>query len=76
MTYSNRLRHWAVASQVPKGAIVRLLPKMQRIVIKRFRRRSDTDGHLRFLQQHIPDGTFIVAFDVTIKPDAKQFNTK
>ena len=76
MTYSNRLRHWAVASQFPKGAIVRLLPKMQRIVIKRFRRRSDADEHLQFLQQHIPDGTFIVVFDVTIKPDAKQFNTK
>ena len=49
---------------------------MQRVVIERFRRRSDADGHLRFLQQHIPDGTFIVIFDVTIKPGAKQFNTK
>ena len=67
MTYSDRLKHWA---------IVRLLPKMQRVVIERFRRRSDADGHLRFLQQHIPDGTFIVIFDVTIKPGAKQFNTK
>ena len=76
MTYSNRLRHWAVASQFPKGAIVRLLPKMQQIVIKRFRRRSDADVRLRFLQQHIPDGTFIVIFDVTIKPDAKQLDTK
>ena len=67
MTYSDRLKHWT---------IVRLLPKMQRVVIERFRRRSDADGHLRFLQQHIPDGTFIVIFDVTIKPGAKQFNTK
>ena len=67
MTYSDRLKHWT---------IVRLLPKMQRVVIERFRRRSDADGHLRFLQQHIPDGTFIVVFDVTIEPDAKQLNTK
>ncbi len=67
MTYSDRLKHWA---------IVRLLPKMQRIVIERFHRRSDADGHLHFLQQHIPDGTFIVVFDVAIEPESKQFNIK
>ena len=56
MTYSDRLKHWA---------IVRLLPKMQRVVIERFHRRADADGHLQFLQQRIPTETFIVVFDVT-----------
>ncbi|MCY7276660.1 MAG: hypothetical protein LH702_23725 [Phormidesmis sp. CAN_BIN44] len=63
MTYSDRLKHWA---------IVRLLPKMQRVVIERFRRRADADGHLQFLQQRIPTATFIVVFDVTIASDPIQ----
>lgn len=57
MTYSDRLKHWA---------IVRLLPKMQRVVIERFRRRVDAEGHLQFLQQRSPTATFIVVSDVTI----------
>jgi len=63
MTYSDRLKHWA---------IVRLLPKMQRVVIERFRRRVDAEGHLQFLQQCIPTATFIVVFDVTIARDPIQ----
>ncbi len=63
MTYSDRLKHWA---------IVRLLPKMQRVVLERFRRRVDAEGHLQFLQQRIPTATFIVVFDVTIARDPIQ----
>lgn len=63
MTYSDRLKHWA---------IVRLLPKMQRVVIERFRRQVDAEGHLQFLQQRIPTATFIVVFDVTIARDPIQ----
>ncbi|MBD2021875.1 hypothetical protein H6F43_16970 [Leptolyngbya sp. FACHB-36] len=59
MTYSERLHHWAV---------VRLLPNMQRVVIARFRDRSDADGHQQFLQRHIPNATFIVLFDPPIEP--------
>ncbi len=44
-------------------AIVRLLPNMQRIVVARFRKRSDADGHWRILRQHIPKAVFIVVFD-------------
>jgi hypothetical protein len=54
LTYRQRLNHWA---------IVRLLPDMQHIVVARFRRRSDADGHLHFLQQ-IPNSNFIVIFNV------------
>ncbi len=63
MTYSDRLKHWV---------IVRLLPKMQRVVIERFHRRADADGHLQFLQQRIPAEIFIVVFDVTIASDSIQ----
>ena len=52
--YRERLTPWA---------IVRLLPNMQRFVAGRFRTRSDADGHLQFLRQHIPNGNFIVVFD-------------
>jgi hypothetical protein len=52
--YRERLTPWA---------IVRLLPNMQRLVAGRFRTRSDADGHLQFLRQHIPQGDFIVVFD-------------
>ncbi len=38
MTYSKRLSPWV---------IVRLLPNMQRIVVGRFRTRSDAEGHLQ-----------------------------
>lgn len=54
VSYRDRLQHWA---------IIRLLPNMQRITVARFRKRSDADGHLRFLQQHITQATFLVVFD-------------
>ena len=54
MTYRERLHPWIV---------VRLLPSMQHLVIGRFRRRVDAEGHLRFMQQQIPEGEFVVMFD-------------
>lgn len=54
MTYRERIHPWI---------IVRLLPKMQRVVVGRFRTRSDADGHLTFLREQIPNATFIVIFD-------------
>lgn len=53
--YRDRLHCWA---------IVRFLPKMQRVTIARFRSRSDADGHLQFLRQTIPNAEFEVMFDV------------
>lgn len=54
MTYAERLNHWAV---------VRLLPNMQRVVVARFKSRSDADGYTQALQQLIPESTFVVIFD-------------
>jgi hypothetical protein len=53
-TYQDRLKRWAIA---------RLLPNQQPVIVARFRKRSDADGHLQFLQQQIPDGQFLVMFD-------------
>jgi hypothetical protein len=36
---------------------------MQRIVMGRFRKRSNADGHLKVLQRQIPEGNFVVMFD-------------
>ena len=43
--------------------IVRRLPKMQRIVVGRFRKGNDADEHVRSLRKLIPQGEFIVMFD-------------
>ncbi|NEP24183.1 MAG: SPOR domain-containing protein [Moorea sp. SIO1F2] len=55
MTYYHRLHPWA---------IVRLLPKMQRVVVGRFRNRSDAEGHLKALKRLMPDAEFIIVFDL------------
>lgn len=52
--YGDRLKRWAIA---------RFLPNQQPVIVARFRKRSDADGHLQFLQQQIPDGKFLVMFD-------------
>ncbi|MBW4657560.1 MAG: hypothetical protein KME15_02705 [Drouetiella hepatica Uher 2000/2452] len=54
MTYRDRLNHWAV---------IRLLPKMQRVVVARFKNRSDADGYVMTLRRLFPDGVFVVVFD-------------
>ncbi|NEO35853.1 MAG: hypothetical protein F6J90_05740 [Moorea sp. SIOASIH] len=55
MTYSERLYPWA---------IVRLLPKMQRVVVGRYRNRSDAEGHLQAIKRLMPDGEFVIIFDL------------
>ncbi|NEO79029.1 hypothetical protein [Moorena sp. SIO4G3] len=55
MTYSQRLYPWAV---------VRLLPMMQRVLVGRFRNRSDAEGHMQALKRLMPDGKFIIVFDI------------
>jgi hypothetical protein len=58
IAYQARLHPWAIA---------RLLPNMQRIIVGRFRSRSDADGHLQCLRQLIPQASFVVVFD--LEPD-------
>ncbi|NEO42176.1 MAG: hypothetical protein F6J90_39995 [Moorea sp. SIOASIH] len=55
MSYSQRLHPWVV---------VRLLPKMQRVVVGRFRNRSDAEGHLQALKPLMPDADLIIIFDI------------
>ena len=52
--YKARLHPWC---------IVRLLPKCQRIVVGRFRKRNDAEAHQRTLRQLIPQAQFIILFD-------------
>ncbi|WP_293060119.1 MULTISPECIES: hypothetical protein [unclassified Moorena] len=53
MSYSERLHPWV---------IVRLLPRMQRVVVARFRKRSDAEGHLKALKRLMPDAQFVIIF--------------
>jgi hypothetical protein len=54
IAYKERLNNWAIA---------RLLPNMQRVIVARFRSRSDAEGHMQLLGQLIPDACFVVVFD-------------
>ena len=55
MTCNKRLSPWV---------IVRLLPNMRRVVVGRFRTRSDAEGHLQALRRLMPGAEMIVVFDV------------
>jgi hypothetical protein len=55
MTCNKRLSPWV---------IVRLLPNLRRVVVGRFRTRSDAEGHLQALRRLIPGAEMIVVFDV------------
>jgi hypothetical protein len=55
MTCNKRLSPWV---------IVRLLPNMQRVVVGRFRTRSDAEGHWQVLRRLMPEAEMIVVFDV------------
>lgn len=50
-------------SSLETQAIARLLPDMQRVIVARFRSRSDAEGHMQLLRQLIPDACFVVVFD-------------
>lgn len=55
MACNKRLSPWV---------IVRLLPNMRRVVVGRFRTRTDAEGHLQALRRLMPDAEMIVVFDV------------
>ncbi|HBY75615.1 MAG TPA: hypothetical protein DEG47_01055 [Cyanobacteria bacterium UBA11148] len=56
MTYKKQLFPWC---------IIRHLPKMQRIVVCRYRRRSDAESHLQILRQLMPTLSLTIIFDIT-----------
>ncbi|HLP90665.1 MAG TPA: hypothetical protein VK184_19055 [Nostocaceae cyanobacterium] len=53
-SYRNRLNGWAIARTVANS---------EKVIVARFRTRSDADGYIQHLRQLIPDGTFEVIFD-------------
>jgi hypothetical protein len=56
--YRERLSPWC---------IIQLLPKLQRRVVERFRRRNDALDHLRVLQRLNPVGEYELVFDSAIE---------
>ena len=55
MTYLERLNPWC---------IIRPFPNMRTLIVGRFRRRVDAEGHLRILKQIMPSVRFAIMFDV------------
>ena len=47
--------------------IVRQLPNFQRIIVGKFRTRSDAEGHLQVLRRMIPHARFEVVFDLPVR---------
>jgi hypothetical protein len=54
MSYRDRLSPWC---------IIQRLPKMQRSVVARFRKRNDAEAHLRALQRLNPALHYEIVFD-------------
>jgi hypothetical protein len=55
MTYLERLHPWC---------IIRPFSNMPTLIVGRFRRRVDAEGHLRILKQMIPSVPLEIVFDV------------
>ncbi len=51
--------------QVHPWCIIRHLPKLQRLVVCRHRRRNDAEDHLRLLQRMMPHASYSIVFDPT-----------
>jgi hypothetical protein len=67
MPYRDRLTGWLV---------VRLLPKMQRVVVGRFRSHSDAEGHLQALRRLIPDAQLVIMFDPDLNKTDSDLNKR
>jgi hypothetical protein len=65
MTYKTQLSPWC---------IIRPQPNMQRLVVARFRRRSDAEAHLQILRQLLPTALHTIIFDIT--PDTVNQNSQ
>jgi hypothetical protein len=55
MTYLQRLHPWC---------IIRPFPNMRTLIVGRFRRQVDAEGHLRILKEIMPSVPFEVVFEV------------
>lgn len=59
MTYKNQLHPWC---------IIRPVSNVQMLIVGRFRRRSDAEGHLHILKRMIPNVPFEIMFDIAPEP--------
>ena len=59
----NKLSNQVYQQQLNPWCIIRHLPKMQRVVVGRFRSWSDAEGHVRVLESLVPDASYSVIFD-------------
>jgi len=57
-TYLERLSPWC---------LVRLLPRMQRLTVGRFRRWNDAHEHMRILRQLVPEANYAIVFDPALE---------
>jgi hypothetical protein len=54
IAYRNRLNGWAIA---------RMVADQERVIVARFRSRSDADGYIQHLRQMVSDASFEIVFD-------------
>ncbi|NEO75713.1 hypothetical protein [Moorena sp. SIO4G3] len=81
MSYSERLHPWVIVRLLPKAMQrglggfphERLHQDMQRVIVARFRNRSDAEGHLWALKRLMPEAKFIIIFDLgkPMEPDSE-----
>jgi hypothetical protein len=57
--YRKRLAPWCIIRLLPETQ----LPKMQRIVVARFRNRNDAEAHLNALKRMNPTLDYAIVFD-------------
>jgi hypothetical protein len=65
------------ASPLHVWAIIRLLPNMQHVVMRRFRRRGDAESYLNILRRYLHDANLTIVFDPPsndTNPDAHSKN--
>ncbi len=67
MAYKDQLSPWC---------IIRHLPKLQRLVVCRHRRRNDAEDHLQLLQRMIPHASYSIIFDPTLDSPDVTVNSK
>lgn len=54
MTYAEHFGYWIV---------VRYVPNVDRIVLGRYRKRAEAEGHLALMRMFSPRGSFAIAYD-------------
>ncbi|MCZ2200921.1 hypothetical protein [Cylindrospermopsis raciborskii] len=57
ISYKNRLNGWTIA---------RVAQDQQRVIVARFRSKSDADGYIQHLRQLVPEDSFEMFFDSQI----------